>query len=145
MIPVSCTRQDKVKPTKNVILMIPDGTSTSVLSVVRWYRQHQNPQNGTVTLATDPYLCGLVRQNCSDSPIAASPAAMTSFMTGYKVQGSNLSVYPARNEGQDLVNVNADSTWQPLSTVMEAAKILGHKSTGLVVTVIATQDRKSHV
>lgn len=138
MIPVSCTRQDKVKPTKNVILMIPDGTSTSVLSVVRWYRQHQNPQNGTVTLATDPYLCGLVRQNCSDSPIAASPAAMTSFMTGYKVQGSNLSVYPARNEGQDLVNVNADSTWQPLSTVMEAAKILGHKSTGLVVTVIAT-------
>ena len=92
MIPVSCTRQDKVKPTKNVILMIPDGTSTSVLSVVRWYRQHQNPQNGTVTLATDPYLCGLVRQNCSDSPIAASPAAMTSFMTGYKVQGPNLSV-----------------------------------------------------
>ena len=138
MIPVSCTRQEKVKPTKNVILMVPDGVSTSVLSLVRWYNQQKSPQNVTATLATDPYLCGMVRQSCSDSPIPASPAAMTSFMTGYKVQGSNMSVYPSKNEGQDLVNVNADSTWQPLATVMEAAKILGHKSTGLVVTVTAT-------
>lgn len=138
MIPVSCTRQEKVKPTKNVILMVPDGVSTSVLSLVRWYNQQKSPQNVTPTLATDPYLCGMVRQSCSDSPIPASPAAMTSFMTGYKVQGSNMSVYPSKNEGQDLVNVNADSTWQPLATVMEAAKILGHKSTGLVVTVTAT-------
>ena len=138
MIPVSCTRQEKVKPTKNVILMVPDGVSTSVLSLVRWYNQQKSPQNVTATLATDPYLCGMVRQSCSDSPVPASPAAMTSFMTGYKVQGSNMSVYPSKNEGQDLVNVNADSTWQPLATVMEAAKILGHKSTGLVVTVTAT-------
>lgn len=138
MIPVSCTRQEKVKPTKNVILMVPDGVSTSVLSLVRWYNQQKSPQNVTATLATDPYLCGMVRQSCSDSPIPASPAAMTSFMTGYKVQGSNMSVYPSKNEGQDLVNVNADSTWQPLATVMEAAKILRHKSTGLVVTVTAT-------
>lgn len=138
MIPVSCTRQEKVKPTKNVILMVPDGVSTSVLSLVRWYNQQKSPQNVTATLATDPYLCGMVRQSCSDSPIPASPAAMTSFMTGYKVQGSNMSVYPSKNEGQDLVNVNSDSTWQPLATVMEAAKILGHKSTGLVVTVTAT-------
>ena len=138
MIPVSCTRQEKVKPTKNVILMVPDGVSTSVLSLVRWYNQQKSPQNVTATLATDPYLCGMVRQSCSDSPIPASPAAMTSFMTGYKVQGSNMSVYPSKNAGQDLVNVNADSTWQPLATVMEAAKILGHKSTGLVVTVTAT-------
>lgn len=138
MIPVSCTRQEKVKPTKNVILMVPDGVSTSVLSLVRWYNQQKSPQNVTATLSTDPYLCGMVRQSCSDSPIPASPAAMTSFMTGYKVQGSNMSVYPSKNEGQDLVNVNADSTWQPLATVMEAAKILGHKSTGLVVTVTAT-------
>ena len=138
MIPVSCTRQENVKPTKNVILMVPDGVSTSVLSLVRWYNQQKSPQNVTATLATDPYLCGMVRQSCSDSPVPASPAAMTSFMTGYKVQGSNMSVYPSKNEGQDLVNVNADSTWQPLATVMEAAKILGHKSTGLVVTVTAT-------
>ena len=137
-ITISYKRQEKVKPTKNVILMVPDGVSTSVLSLVRWYNQQKSPQNVTATLATDPYLCGMVRQSCSDSPIPASPAAMTSFMTGYKVQGSNMSVYPSKNEGQDLVNVNADSTWQPLATVMEAAKILGHKSTGLVVTVTAT-------
>ena len=138
MIPFSCTSQENVKPTKNVILMVPDGVSTSVLSLVRWYNQYQSPQNVKATLATDPYLCGMVRQSCSDSPVPASPAAMTSYMTGYKVQGSNMSVYPSKNEGQDLVNVNADSTWQPLATVMEAAKILGHKSTGLVVTVTAT-------
>ena len=34
-----------------------------------------------------------------------------------------------------LYEINADSTWQPLATVLGAAKILGHKSTGLVVTV----------
>ena len=96
MIPVSCTRQEKVKPTKNVILMVPDGVSTSVLSLVRWYNQQKSPQNVTATLATDPYLCGMVRQSCSDSPVPASPAAMTSFMTGYKVQGSNMSVYPSK-------------------------------------------------
>ncbi len=134
-----CDRNNgEIKPVKNVILLIPDGTSTSVLSVVRWFRECQNPQESTARLASDPYLCGLVRQACSDAPVAASPAAMTSFMTGYRVQNSNLSVYPAGNEGQDLFNVNADSTWQPLATVMEAAKILGHKSTGLVVTVTAT-------
>lgn len=134
---VSCADKNEIKPTKNIILMIPDGTSTSVLSVVRWYREYQNPQNGEARLATDPYICGLVRQNCSDAPVAASPAAMTSFMTGYRVQANNLGVYPANHGKQDLVAVNPDSAWQPLATVLEAAKILKHKSTGYVVTVRA--------
>lgn len=131
-------RERKVKPVKNVILMIPDGTSTSVLSVVRWFREFNSPEGGKARLASDPYLCGYVRQACSDAPVAASPAAMSSFMTGYHVQSSNLSVYPKKHPGQDLFEVNADSTWQPLATVMEAAKIVGHKSTGLVATVIAS-------
>lgn len=130
-----CGDNGKIKPTKNVILMIPDGTSSTMLPVVRWYKEFKNPQMGAARLATDPYLCGYVRPACSDAPIAASPAAITSLMTGYRVQNSNLSVYPAKNEGQDVYEVNADSTWQPLATVLEAAKILGHKSTGLVVTV----------
>lgn len=134
---VSCSDKSEIKPTKNIILMIPDGTSTSVLSVVRWYREYQNPQNGEARLATDPYICGLVRQNCSDAPVAASPAAMTSYMTGYRVQANNLGIYPANHGKQDLVAVNPDSTWQPLATVLEAAKILKHKSTGYVVTVRA--------
>ena len=28
----------KVKPTKNLVLMITDGTSTSLLATARWYR-----------------------------------------------------------------------------------------------------------
>lgn len=133
-----CADKDEIKPTKNVILMIPDGTSTSVLSVVRWFREYQNPQNGAASLATDPYICGLVRQYCSDAPVAASPAAMTSFMTGYRVQGNNLGLYPKSHGSQDIVAINPDSTYQPLATVLEAAKILKHKSTGYVVTVRAS-------
>lgn len=134
----SCGGKDEIKPTKNVILMIPDGTSTSVLSVVRWYRQHTGTPAEEVALASDPYMCAYVRQYCSDAPVAASPAAITSFMTGYRVQASNLGIYPKPHEGEDLVKVNPDSTYQPLATVLEGAKILKGKATGLVVTVKAS-------
>lgn len=135
LFPSSCVKDnEEVKPVKNVILMIPDGTSSGVLSLVRWYREMQNPGQGE-PLATDPYICGLLRQYCSDSPIVESSAAITAYMTGQRVQGPNIGVYPASNPGQDLVRVNPDSCWHPLATVMEAAKTVMHKSTGLVVTV----------
>ncbi|MGN1210513.1 MAG: alkaline phosphatase [Candidatus Cryptobacteroides sp.] len=136
IIPVSCTSCHKtdVKPVRNIILMIPDGTSSGILSLLRWYRQQQDPESDPA-LATDPYICGMMRQYCSDAPIIESSAAITSYMTGYRVQGPNIGVYPASNPGQDLVHVCPDSCWQPLATVMEAAKILKHKSTGLVFTV----------
>lgn len=137
-VTVSCTRKQDIKPTRNVILMIPDGTSTSVLGVVRWMKEYRAPQNGGASLSFDPYICGLVRQYCSDAPVIESSAAMTSFMTGYRVQGPTIGIYPGKNEGQDIVNVNPDSTWQPLATVFEAAKILENKSLGLVVTVKAS-------
>ncbi len=126
-----------VKPVKNVILMVPDGTSTSVLSVVRWLREYNNPQDAGNALAFDPYICGLVRQYCSDSPIAGSPAAMSAYMTGYRMRSSNLSIYPQAHGKQDLVHIDTGRTYQPLATSLEAAKILGGKSTGLVVTVRA--------
>lgn len=136
IIPSSCTSGHKtgVKPVRNIILMIPDGTSSGVLSLTRWYRQQQDPESDPA-LATDPYICGMMRQYCSDAPIIESSAAITSYMTGHRVQGPNIGVYPASNPGQDLVHVCPDSCWQPLATVMEAAKILKHKSTGLVFTV----------
>lgn len=134
----NCQEGKKVKPTKNLILMIPDGTSTSTLSVLRWYREYLNPQDCKATLSIDPYICGLVRQYCSDAPVIESSAAMTSFMTGYRVQGPNICVYPKPHPGQDLLKVSPDSTWQPLATVLEGAKILANKATGLVVTVKAT-------
>ena len=133
---LSCGRNE-IKPVKNIILMIPDGTSTSLLSVVRWYREYTSPDNGNAALALDPYICGLVREQNSDSPIAESSAAMTAYMTGQFVQGPNICVYPASHPGQDIIRVNPDSAYQPLATVMEGAKILKDKALGVVVTVRA--------
>ncbi|MGM9765510.1 MAG: alkaline phosphatase, partial [Candidatus Cryptobacteroides sp.] len=110
---LSCGRNE-IKPVKNIILMIPDGTSTSLLSVVRWYREYTSPDNGNAALALDPYICGLVREQNSDSPIAESSAAMTAYMTGQFVQGPNICVYPAAHPGQDIIRVNPDSAYQPL-------------------------------
>ena len=132
----SCNRNE-IKPVKNIILMIPDGTSTSLLSVVRWYREYNSPDNGNAALALDPYLCGLVREQNSDSPIPESSAAMSAYMTGQFVQGPNICVYPAAHPGQDIIRVNPDSAYQPLATVMEGARILRDKSLGVVVTVRA--------
>ena len=56
----------KVRPTKNLIVMIPDGTSLSVLSAARWLKTYKN--EGT-QLAIDPYLCGTVTTFCSNAPI----------------------------------------------------------------------------
>ena len=137
---VSCTGgkdSGKIRPVKNVILMVPDGTSTSVLSVVRWFREYGNPQNAQASLSFDPYVCGLVRQYCSDSPIAGSPAAMSAYMTGYRLRSPNLSIYPKSRGNQDIVSIDTARTFQPLATSMEAAKILKGKATGLVVTVKA--------
>lgn len=134
---VSCGNKAEVKPVKNVILMIPDGNSIGVLSIARWYKEYLEPQDGQASLSMDSYLCGLVKTHCSDSPLPESSAAISALMTGHYVQGPTLSIYPKANPGQDIVPVCADSTWQPLATVMEGAKILKGKATGLVVTVSA--------
>ena len=135
---MACCRQGEVKPVKNIILMIPDGTSTAVLALQRWYYEHLDPQECQASLSFDPYICALVRNHCSNSPMPESSASMSAFMTGHLVQGPNLCIYPAPCPEQDLVRVNPDSTYQPLATVMDAARILGGKSIGAVVTVDVT-------
>ncbi len=135
---LACCRQGEVKPVKNIILMIPDGTSTAVLALQRWYYEHLDPQECQAALSFDPYYCGLVRNHCSNSPMPESSASMSAYMTGQIVQGPNLCIYPAPSPGQDLVKVNPDSTYQPLATVMDAARMLRGKSLGAVVTVDVT-------
>lgn len=135
---MACCRQGEVKPVKNIILMIPDGTSTAVLALQRWYYEHLDPQECQASLSFDPYICALVRNHCSNSPMPESSASMSAYMTGQLVQGPNLCIYPAPCPEQDLVRVNPDSTYQPLATVMDAARILGGKSIGAVVTVDVT-------
>ena len=81
-----------VAPVRNVIVMIPDGTSTSVLAAARWYKFYNDPSQRTLNL--DSCLCGLVGSFSSDSPIPCSAPAMSAYMTGMPQQAGNVSVYP---------------------------------------------------
>ena len=94
-----------VAPVRNVIVMIPDGTSTSVLAAARWYKFYNDPSQRTLNL--DSCLCGLVGSFSSDSPIPCSAPAMSAYMTGMPQQAGNVSVYPAANPAQDIVEVES--------------------------------------
>ena len=80
-------------------------------------------------------LCGLVGSFSSDSPIPCSAPAMSAYMTGMPQQAGNVSVYPAANPAQDIVEVESGRACQPLATLLEAAKHDRGKAAGLVVTV----------
>lgn len=121
-----------VRPTKNVIVMIPDGTSTSVISAARWYQFYNDSEKKN--LAIDPYICGLVKTYSSNSPIPDSAPAMSAYMTGMPQQAKNISIYPEADPTQDIIAVDPTKALQPLATVFEAAKYKLNKSTGLVVT-----------
>lgn len=121
----------KVEPTKNVIVMIPDGTSLSVLSASRWLKTYRN--EGT-KLAVDPYLCGTVTTFCSNAPIGDSAPTTSCYMTGIAQKAGNVSIYPVADPKNDLVKLNPDSAYQPLATILEAMKIEQKKAAGLVVT-----------
>jgi len=117
--------------TKNVIFMVPDGTSISVLSLSRWY-QFYIDENQT-RLAIDPYICGMVRNHSSNAPIGDSAPTMSGYMTGYYSQTGFLSMCPPTSEN-DLVKVDALLSYTPRLTVMEAARIVQNKAIGLVFT-----------
>ena len=53
---------EKVKPVKNIILMVTDGTSISAVSTARWLKVYRSGSAANpVTLNIDPWLCGYVR------------------------------------------------------------------------------------
>ncbi|MGL5318316.1 MAG: alkaline phosphatase [Bacteroidales bacterium] len=114
----------KSKEVKNVIVMIPDGTSTSVLSISRWYKQ--------APLAVDKYISGMVTTHCSDTPIGDSAPTGATYATGVLARTGNISIFPEATPN-DLVKVDPSKTYQPAFTLLEAAKIKG-KATGLVFT-----------
>ena len=121
---------EKIKPTQNVIVMIPDGTSLSVLSASRWLKTYRNEGN---TLNIDPFLCGTVTTFCSNAPIGDSAPTTSCYMTGIAQQAGNVAIYPVATPN-DLIKLNPDSAYQPLATLLEAMKIKQKKAAGLVVT-----------
>ncbi len=121
-------QQDTIR---NIILMIPDGTSSSVLSLSRWYKTYTS--GAMASLAVDPWLCGLVKSHSSDAPIGDSAPTTSCYLTGHPTRTGYNSTYPPKT-AQDLVPVNPDRTYQPLMTLPEASRIVYGKSLGLVFT-----------
>ncbi len=119
------------KAVKNVIVMIPDGTSTSLLAAARWYQTYQNTSETCLHL--DPYLRGLLNTHSSDAPIGDSAPTTACYMTGQPTQTGFVSTYPVHTD-HDLVFVDSARAYQPLATLLEGAKQLKHKSAGLVFT-----------
>ncbi len=120
--------QDSVK---NVILMIPDGCSTALLSMSRQYAQYHDASK--TSLAIDRYFCGMVMTHSSDAPIGDSAPTTTCYVTGQPSQTGFVATYPVKTD-HDLYPIDATRAYQPMATVLEAARMLKHKATGLVFT-----------
>ncbi len=120
-----------VKPVKNVILMIPDGTSIGVYSAARWYKVYNNMGDA---LHVDPYFTGTVSTFSSNAPIGDSAPTTSCYMTGMPAQSGNVSIYPVHDPANDLYPVDSTMAYQPLATILEASKIEKNRATGLVVT-----------
>ncbi|TDT61371.1 alkaline phosphatase [Fonticella tunisiensis] len=99
---------------KNVIMLIPDGTSIEAITLARWY-------NGGKSLAMDEIAVGLTRTYWKDGPITDSAPGGTAYAVGYKTDDKHVGVL-SEQEGN-----------RPVATLVEAARLEG-KSTGIVVT-----------
>ena len=123
---------ENVKPVKNVILLIPDGTSIGAVSLARWKQWYENPDKPNLFI--DPYICGTVRTHSSNAPIGDSAPTTSCYMTGYPSITGFVSTYPWHDEDNDIYPTDPERAYQPLTTVLEAAKMLQDKATGLVFT-----------
>ena len=120
------------KAIKNVILLIPDGTSLSVVSAARWYQRY-NQQNMD-GLNIDPYLCGTIFTYSSNAPIGDSAPTTSCYMTGYPSRAGYVATYPPADPANDIIPMDTAKAYQPMMTVLEAARITQNKATGLVFT-----------
>ena len=120
-----------VKPVKNVIVMIPDGTSTGVYSAARWYKIYNKMGD---KLHIDPYFTGTVTTHSSNAPIGDSAPTGSTYATGVLQKTGNVAIYPEADPQNDLYPVDANRTYQPATTILEASRIMKNKVTGLVVT-----------
>lgn len=123
---------EDVKPVKNLILLIPDGTSISTVSTARWYQWYNHPEKSK--LAIDPYLCGTVLTHSSNAPIGDSAPTTSCYMTGYPSRTGYVATYPLQDEANDIYPMDSSRAYQPMTTLLEAMKLLQNKATGLVFT-----------
>lgn len=112
-------------PAKNVILLMTDGTSSTHITLTRWYKG--------APLALDSILVGGLRTYSAESIITDSAPAATAFATGYKSNSKFLGVLPEKTTVPGVAAIAAGDEYKPVATVLEGARLLG-KSVGLVAT-----------
>ncbi|MDR2804336.1 MAG: alkaline phosphatase [Dysgonamonadaceae bacterium] len=117
---------------KNVIVLIPDGTSLPVVSAARWYQRYQQPDQTHLNL--DPYLCGTILTYSSNAPIGDSAPTTSCYMTGYPSRAGWVATYPTADPANDIVPMDTNRAYQPLITLLEASRMVKNKATGLVFT-----------
>lgn len=103
---------------KNVIYLIADGMSDSVLTATRYYKDAQDGVLGNDKLAMDSIRSGFVKTHWANGPITDSAPAGTALSSAYKT-----------NPG--YVGVTTDN--MPKATILEAAELKG-LSTGIIAT-----------
>lgn len=113
---------------KNVILLIPDGTSVTHITFSRWY-------NGGFPLAVDQIASGLIRTYTADAIITDSAPAATAMATGYKTLAQTIGIMPSKKQPflWGVADISDEDEERPAASVLEAAKLAG-KSVGLVAT-----------
>ena len=131
-MPVKAQDVENVTPVKNVILLIPDGTSLATVSTARWLQWYTNPDKPKLNI--DPYLCGTIRTHSSNAPIGDSAPTTSCYMTGQPSRTGYVSTYPENDGDNDIYPTDPARAFQPLTTVLEAAKMKQGKATGLVFT-----------
>lgn len=114
------------KPVKNVIILIPDGTSLEVATLSRWY-------NGGKKHNIDDLACGLIRTYSCDAPIADSAPSSTAMSTGHKSSTGFVATLPDANTMPGLEPLDPSRRRAPVATILEAAQLAG-KATGVVAT-----------
>ena len=120
------------KAIKNVIVLIPDGTSLPVVSAARWYQRIS--QSNMSGLNIDPYICGTILTYSSNAPIGDSAPTTSTYMTGHPSRSGSISMYSPADPTNDIFPLDPEKAYQPLMTILEAARITQNKSTGLVFT-----------
>ncbi|MGL5710534.1 MAG: alkaline phosphatase, partial [Cetobacterium sp.] len=118
-----------VKPgfAKNVIFLIPDGSSSTVSTLARAV------YNDGESLNIDELASGLVKTYNSDTFIADSAPAGTALATGWKTQDKLIGVKPKAATLKGARVPEAGDELAPAASVLEAAKLNG-KAVGIVAT-----------
>lgn len=133
LLPVrAVVRETPVRPVKNIIFCISDGTSLSTMSLARWYARIVDPERHNLLI--DPYLSGTVLTHCSDSPIGDSAPTTSTYMNGVPGLAGQVGTYPELRGEADLQPL--DSLWQrrPLLPLWQATRLEQGRRVGLVVT-----------